>query len=182
MPAPEKVARVAELREKLARAQVVILADYRGMKVSDLQQLRSQLRPAGSEFMVVKNTLLRLAAGEQVAALEGLLQGPTAAAFCYDDIAGPARVLSEFARTSRVFRLKGGILDGRMLSPAEVSQLATIPPRAQLLAQVVGGVQAPIAHLVGLLQAGVSNLLLLIQARAEQLQQGQAGQAAPAPA
>jgi|DewCreStandDraft_1066081.scaffolds.fasta_scaffold00108_7 large subunit ribosomal protein L10 len=182
MPTPEKVATVAELREKLARAQVVVLADYRGMKVPDLQQLRNQLRPTGSEFMVVKNTLLRLAAGEQGQALAELLQGPTAAAFCYDDIAGAARVLNDLARTSRVFRIKGGILDGRVLSPAEVAQLATIPPRPQLLAQVVGGVQAPIANLLGLLQAGVSNLLLLIQARAEQLQHGQAGQPAAAPA
>src|SRR5919108_6057351 len=103
MPTAEKVATVAELREKLQRAQATILTDYRGLKVAELQQLRTQLRPTGADYMVAKNTLLRLAAGERGETLVSLLQGPTAIALFYDDLAGAARVLNDFARTSRVF-------------------------------------------------------------------------------
>jgi large subunit ribosomal protein L10 len=182
MATAEKIATVAALREKLQRAQVMILTDYRGLKVAELQQLRTQLRPTGADYMVAKNTLLRLAAGERGETLSSLLQGPTAIALCYDDLAASAKVLNDFARTSRAFTIKGGILGDRLLAPSAVAELATVPPRQQLLAQVVGGIQAPMANVLGVLQAGVSTLLLLIQARADQLQGEGGTPPAPAPA
>jgi large subunit ribosomal protein L10 len=180
MPTPQKEAAVAALREKLERAQAAIITDYRGLTVPDIQALRAQLRPSGTEYAVVKNTLLRLAVSEQSDALSALLQGPTAVAFCYTDLAAGARAVGDFARTSRVFSVKGGLLGARVVSPAEVAQLATIPPRQQLLAQVYGGIQAPVANLIGLLQASIGNLYLLVHARAEQLQPGVTTQEAAA--
>ena len=132
--------------------------------------------------MVAKNTLLRLAAGERGETLASLLQGPTAIALLGDDLAASAKVLQDFARTSRTLTIKGGLLGDRLVGPSAVAQLATIPPRAQLLAQVVGGVQAPLANVLGVLQAGLSTLLLLVRAREEQLRSEGGTPPAPAPA
>jgi len=164
---------VAALSAKLQRATVAILADYRGLTVAEINALRRQLRPMGAEFHVAKNTLVRLAA--QKAGLPPfetkLLTGPTAIAFCYQDFIAPAKALSDLARGSKVFSLKGGLMEGQFLSVAEVANLGNLPPKPVLIAQVIAGIQAPLASLLGVLQAPMRNLLYVLDERARQLSQ-----------
>lgn len=144
----EKVKIVADLADKLGRAQSVILMDFRGLNVGQTQELRRSLREAGVEFRVVKNTLARRASqtvditGRDE--FEGLLVGPTAMAFGYEDPVAPARELAEFAKNHRQVTLKGGLVDGRALDEAGVKALAELPPREQLLARVAGGISGPL--------------------------------------
>jgi len=164
---------VAALSAKLRRATVAILADYRGLTVAEINALRRQLRPMGAEFHVAKNTLVRLAA--QKAGLPPfetkLLTGPTAIAFCYQDFIAPAKALSDLARGSKAFSIKGGLMEGQFLSVAEVTNLGNLPPKPVLIAQVIAGIQAPLASLLGVLQAPMRNLLYILDERARQLSQ-----------
>src|SRR5688572_31852605 len=113
MPTPEKETAIEELAEKMRRAKLLVVTDYRGLTVRDLAALRRQLRPLQTDYVVAKNTLLRIAARQNdVAAADDLLAGPTAVAFCYDDIVGASRTLTDFVRTSRILRVRGGVLDG----------------------------------------------------------------------
>ncbi|MFQ5557041.1 MAG: 50S ribosomal protein L10 [Acidimicrobiales bacterium] len=158
-PRPEKVAVVQEVREKLDAADGVLLTDYRGLDVPALATLRAALRDAGGEYKIYKNTLVRLAARELGLDIEDLLTGPTAIAFVGEradgtpgEPAGVARALKDFSRTNDLV-LKGGLLDDKILSPAELEALAELPSREVLLAQLVGALQAPMGQLAGLLQA-----------------------------
>ncbi|WP_258358919.1 50S ribosomal protein L10 [Moorella sulfitireducens (nom. illeg.)] len=160
-----KVAAVAEVKEKLGNSIVTILADYRGMNVADMTRLRRQMREAGVEFKVVKNTLTRRAARELgLEGLEPFLEGPTAAAFSLNDPAAPAKILSEVMRGSKTFQIKAGVLQGRVISPDEIKTLADLPSREQLLAKVVGGFQAPLAGLVNVLAGNIRNLAYVLEA------------------
>ncbi|MBC7106310.1 MAG: 50S ribosomal protein L10 [Firmicutes bacterium] len=159
-----KEAAAAELREKLGRARVVILSDYRGLNVAALTLLRRRLREAEGEFKVVKNTVAkRVAAALGLGDLLGYLEGPTAMAFGYGDPALSAKVLSDFAREFRQLEVKGGILEGRVVPPEQVKALASLPPRPVLLAQVVGGVQAPLYGLVGALGGVLRGLVYALE-------------------
>jgi large subunit ribosomal protein L10 len=162
---------VAVLSAKLQRAPVAILANYRGLTVAEINALRRQLRPMGAELQVTKNTLVRLAG--QKAGLPPfetrLLTGPTAIAFCYQDFVAPAKALTDLARGSKVFSIKGGLLEGRFLSVAEVAELGSLPPKPVLIAQVIAGIQAPLASLLGVLLAPMRNLLYVLDERARQL-------------
>ena len=179
MPTPEKVAAVGELTEKLQRAKLAVLTDYRGLTVRDLATLRRQLRGDEVEYEVAKNTLLRLAArNNDVEGMDELLSGPTAIAFCYGEIVAPARTLTDFARTSRILNVRGGLLEGRWIGPGEISRLATLPPVEQLRAEVVGAVGGPLAGFVGVLNGLLQTLVGTLEARSEQ----QGGGAAEAPA
>lgn len=169
MPTPQKVAAVGELTEKLQRAKLTVLTDYRGLTVRDLANLRRQLRGADVEYQVAKNTLLRLAARNSgVEGADEILSGPTAVAFCYDDIVAPARTLTDFARTSRILNVRGAFLDGQLLGPDEVSRLATLPPVEVLRAEVVGAISGTLAGLVGVLNGLLQSLVGTLEARAEQ--------------
>ncbi|MDR5709444.1 MAG: 50S ribosomal protein L10 [Armatimonadota bacterium] len=160
MPKPEKVQAVQELRARLQRARGVILADFRGLSVPELESLREELRKNGVELRVVKNTLFGLAAQEEgLRGLEPFLLGPTAVAFAYDDPTVPARTVMEFIRQHRKLEVKGGFVEGRVVDAAGVRALAELPSRAELLARVVGGVQAPLGGLVRLLTGLQRNLL-----------------------
>lgn len=149
----EKVRRVEELRDRLTRARGVVLAEFRGLTVEQQTRLRRELRGAGVEFRVVKNTLARIAArGTGAEALEASLVGPTAMAFGFDDPVAPARELVRAARELRdALAVKAGWVEGRLLGPDEVRQLAELPPREQLLARVAGGLAAPLAGFGGVL-------------------------------
>jgi len=165
MPRPEKVAAVQELTEKLRRSQGVVLADYRGLKVKEMTDLRRKLRAAGVEFQVVKNTLAQIAAREaQIEGLDPLLEGPTALAFGYDDPVAVAKAMSEYARQNDRLQLKGGVLSGRAIDVDGVKALADLPSREQLIAQVLRGMQAPIAGLVGVLQGTLRSLVYVLEA------------------
>jgi large subunit ribosomal protein L10 len=179
MPTPQKVAAVGELTEKLRRAKLAVVTDYRGLTVRDLATLRRQLRGDEVEYEVAKNTLLRLAArNNDVEGVDEALSGPTAIAFCYADIVAPARTLTDFARTSRILNVRGGLLEGRWIGPEEITRLATLPPAEQLRAEVVGAISGSLAGFVGVLNGLLQTLVGTLEARSEQ----QGGGPAEAPA
>ena len=167
MPTEKKRDVVARLSEDLKRSTLVILTDYRGLTMKDLTTARRNLEKAGVGYHVVKNTLLRLALGGAAAGLAPYLQGPTAVAFAFQDPVAASKAVSEQATAFPPIKVKGGWLEGQAISPSELKMLASLPPRPVLLAQVVGMVQAPMAHLVGSLSAVLQQLLYVLQQRAE---------------
>ena len=169
MARPEKVAVVEELKDKLTRAQAVVLTDYRGLNVQDITELRKQLREAGVEYKVAKNTLTTLAANEtDLSELTQYLTGPTAIAFGYDEPVSVAKVLSEFARTHKALEIKGGVLEGRVIGADEVQALADLPSREELLGMVARAMQGPIAGMAIALQGIVRSLAYALNAVREQ--------------
>jgi large subunit ribosomal protein L10 len=178
-PRPEKVAVVTEVRERFETADAALLTEYRGLNVKALADLRRQLRPAGGEYKVYKNTLVRFAARDLGAdELEALLTGPTAITFVKGDAAAAAKTLRDYARTNQSLVVKGGLLGGKVLSASEVQALADLPSRDVLLAQLAGAFQAPLVKLAGLLQALPRNFAYGLKAL---IDQGGAGGAAAAP-
>ncbi|MBA3655223.1 MAG: 50S ribosomal protein L10 [Actinobacteria bacterium] len=153
-PRPEKVAVVAEVRERLNAASATILTEYRGLTVKDVATLRRSLRAAGGEYKIYKNTLVRFAVQELgLTDLEELLVGPTAITFVDADAAGVAKALRDFARVNPNLVIKGGLLGGNVLTPAGAAALADLPSREVLLARIAGGLAAPLQKFAGLLQA-----------------------------
>ena len=153
-PRPEKVAVVEEVREHLANSDAAILTEYRGLKVGDLAALRRQLRTAGAEYKIFKNTLVRRAtAGTDQAGIDPYLQGPTAIAFVHDDIGAVAKVLRDFSRVHPELVVKGGLLGTKLVDAKGAGALADLPSREALLAQIAGVMAAPMRQFAGLLQA-----------------------------
>jgi large subunit ribosomal protein L10 len=160
---------VAELASKLADAKAAFLADYRGLDVEQVNTLRGELRKAGVEYQVVKNTLLKLAARNTGAAcLEPHLQGPTAIAIAGDDPVAPAKVLAGFAKANDKFELKGAALDGKLLSIEDIKALAELPSREELLAKMLGSMGAPVSNFVGVLAAVPRSLVQVLSAIQDQ--------------
>jgi large subunit ribosomal protein L10 len=156
---------VSELAQKLASAKAAFLADYRGLNVEQLNKLRGELRGAGAEYQVVKNTLLRLASkGTGSECLDPYLAGPTAIAIASADPVAPAKVLAEFAKANAKFELKGGALDGKALSVADIQALAELPSREVLLAKLLGSLNAPASNFVGVLAAIPRSLVQVLAA------------------
>jgi large subunit ribosomal protein L10 len=163
---------VAELTERLRAADTLIVADYRGLTNKQFESLRARLVEHGARLSVVKNTLTRRAAEAAGAdALLAMLEGPTAIAFieAEGDPAAVAKALADAARETKVLELRGGILQGRTLSGADVDELAKLPPLEVLKGQVIGAILAPLDQLVGLLNAPLRDLVGLVDARIEQL-------------
>jgi len=172
MPRPEKVAAVQELAEKIGKSQGVVLTDFRGLPVKVMTELRAELRKAGVELKVVKNTLALLAARQaNVEGVESLLEGPTALVFGYEDPVVAAKQISEFAKRNEALKIKGGILNGRAIDPAGVKALADLPPREVLLAQVLRGMQGPISGLVNVLHGTLASLVYALDAIRKQKEQ-----------
>ncbi len=172
MPTPRKVEMLAEVKDAMERASIAISADYRGLTVAQLTELRRALRPAGAEVKIVKNTLAVMAAKEAGREEMGeIVQGPTAIAFGFEDPIAPVKALTEHLRAKRLtIDLRGGWLEGRVLDRADVESLATLPPKEQLLADVIGKLQSPLYGFAGLIQASVRNFAGLVEARANQLE------------
>jgi large subunit ribosomal protein L10 len=165
MARPEKEAMVAELKEKLDQARAAIITDYRGLNVAALTELRRRMREQGLEYKVVKNTLTRFAARELgLDDLEPYLEGPTAIAFSYEDPVAPAKVIMGFAKEHKQLEIKAGLLRGKVIRPEGVKELADLPPREILLAQVLGGLQAPIAGLANVLNGVPRSLVYALEA------------------
>jgi large subunit ribosomal protein L10 len=165
---------VEELAAELGSADTLLVADYRGLTNKQLEALRDQLLPHGARFRIVKNTLTRRAAERAGAdALLVMLEGPTAIAFieASGDPAAVAKALAATAKETNVLTLRGGILEGKTLSGAEVDRLATLPPMDVLRAQLVGAVVAPLTQLLALVSAPLHDLHGVIQARIEQLEE-----------
>jgi len=169
MPTPRKEAQIADLSEKLGRAHLAIVTDYRGLKVKDFRTLRRQLGAHDAELVVAKNTLLTRATRQHGFDGGTLFAGPTAVAFCFSDIVEPAKVLNDFARTSRILKVRGALLDGRPVDGSAVETIATLPPVDQLRAQVVGTITAPLSNVVGVLNAVLQTFVATVEARVEQL-------------
>jgi large subunit ribosomal protein L10 len=178
-PRPEKVATVEEIKEKLEGAQAAVLTEYRGLKVSELADLRASLRAAEAEYKVYKNTLARRAAEEAgLSDLVSLLQGPTAITFVKGDAVTVAKALRDYAKGNANLVVKGGILGTRVIQPEDVMALADIQPREVLLARLAGGFQAPLVKAAGLFQAFTRNMAYGIKALIDQRVAG--GEALPA--
>jgi large subunit ribosomal protein L10 len=164
MPRPEKVQAVAEIKERLERAQAVFLAEYAGLSVKQQQVLRRGLREGGAEFKVVKMTLARRAAAElELAELDELFIGPTGMAFADGDPVTAAKALKDFAKENEALAVKGGLLGSEFLTPERISELAEIESRDVLLARIAGAMKAPMANLAGLLAAMPRNLASAMQ-------------------
>jgi large subunit ribosomal protein L10 len=163
---------VDELTARLKAADTLLVADYRGLTMPQIDDLRTRLLDSGARFTVVKNTLTRRAAEAAGAdALLTLLDGPSAIAFLEadGDMVAAAKALADSARETNVLEIRGGVLQGRAMTATEVETLAKLPPEDVLRGQVLGAIVAPLTALAGLLNAPLQNLVGLIDARIEQL-------------
>ena len=161
----EKAATVAEITSRLKASSTAVLADYRGMTVGQMRDLRSKLRDGNIEMMVVKNTLARRAA--KAAGYEPLsaeLVGPIAMLFAADDVSAPARILNDYIRANRKMVIKGGLLEGHVIQADAVTELADLPSRDVLLSRLLGAMQAPLSSLASVLQAPMSKLARTLDA------------------
>ena len=163
---------VDEIKAKIENAQAAVLVDYRGLTVEETTELRKQFREAGVEYKVYKNSLMRFAF--KAAGLEGFnshLTGPNAIAFSSEaDPVAPAKIAKEFAKDHKNLEIKAGFVDGEIIDVAGVEGLADLPPREVLIAQVLGGLNAPISGFANVLQANIRNLVFALDAVREQKQ------------
>src|SRR3954468_8885778 len=163
---------VSELTDRLRNAETLIVADYRGLTMPQIDSLRGKLIENGAKLSVVKNTLTRRAAEAAGAdALLALLEGPSAIAFIESDgdMVAVAKALADSARDTKILEIRGGLMQGRTISTADVGELATPPPVDVLRGQVLGAIVGPLQSLLGLVSAPLQNLVGLIDARIEQL-------------
>lgn len=165
MPTAQKEAQVQEMAERLTGAKGMYLADFTGMTVEKVSALRAKCRAAGVQYKVIKNTLLKRAINAHgVTTLDDFLEGPTALAFSMESEVEPARVLVEFAKDNERPVIKAGLIGDRLYSADEVKQLASLPPRDVLLAQVLGTLCAPLSGFLGSVDALVASPARLARA------------------
>ena len=144
----KKQSEVEVYKEKFEKSKLVILADYRGINVSDVTKIRSDLRKSNTEYKVAKNSILQFAAkNANLEELTSLLEGPTAIAFSYEDYVEPAKVIYDYAKTSEFYKIKGGVMDGKVISVEEIERLAKLPSREMLLTQLATALLANIRNL-----------------------------------
>jgi large subunit ribosomal protein L10 len=183
MPTQQKIETVADLKDRLERATVIVSTEYRGLTVKEMQDLRRKLREGGLEVRVVKNTLLKRAADDAgQSGIVQIIEGPTALAISYGDPIEAAKAVTGYAQGApTAFGVRGAFMDGSVLSESDIKALTTVPPRPVLLGQFMGALQGPLANFVGLLDAplqelsGLLNSLLsefpgLVEARAKQME------------
>ncbi len=172
MPTPEKAKTIEELAEKLQKAKLAVVTDYRGLTVAQIGDLRRQLRPLNVEYEVSKNTLVAKAAEKSgITSMTKPMDGPTAIAFCYGDIVAPTKVLGDFARTSKIMTIRSGLLGSKVIGADEVARLATLPSKEVLVAKLLGSIQSPLVGLMNVLNGPMRGLVTVLQARATQLEE-----------
>ena len=173
MPTPQKEATVAELKELVAKANIVISAEYRGLKVRELTQLRRALRDAGIDARVVKNRLFQIAAEQAgVAAAGGVVEGPSMVIFGYGDVVSPSKVLADYMRTARnAFAPKKVFMDGQVQAGSIVAELASLPSREELIGRLAGAFVQPVQTLAVLLNDSIQQFARLVDARVNQLEE-----------
>jgi len=177
----DKVAEVAEVRERLTASVATLLTHYRGLSVKEMAQLRTELRGANAEMRVVKNTLAKRAVAEAgIEGLDPLLEGPTSLVFCAEDPVGPAKALKKFAKDHPNLVIRGGYLDGAVMDAEETSRLADLLSREEILAKMAGLMQGALSGFARLLQAPLVHQARLFQALIDD--RVAKGEAAPAPA
>ena len=179
MPTAEKAGVIEQAKDWVSRSSGVIYTEYRGLKVKELQTLRASLKSKGGEIHVLKNTLYRIAAGEDtVSSLPSEFHnGPTAFAFLFENEPDCAKALVDFANSSKKLVIKGGMIGTKTLTAKDVEKLSKLPPRDVLLAQVIGTIAAPLSNLVGVVEALYADPIRTIGAVADKLNEG----GAPAP-
>ena len=156
---------VQDITEKLQKSVTAVITDYRGLNVAQATKLRNELRGANIEYKVLKNTLTKIAAKN--VGLEGLdqyLEGPTAIAFGIEDPVAPAKILSKFAKDNKDLEIKGGILEGKVVSLDQIKALADLPSREELLAQVLRGIQSPLTGMANVLAGPLRNMANVLEA------------------
>jgi len=166
---------VADYVDKMSRSQVLILADYRGLTVANMTDLRQRLREQNGGFHVIKNSLFALALQESgVEVPPDRLDGPLAVGFSFGDSSPVAKALLDFARETQILQVQGAILSGQFVGAEQVRALADLPPREVLLAQLLGTVQGPMSTLVSTITAPLRELAQVLRARSEQGQEAAA--------
>jgi large subunit ribosomal protein L10 len=166
---------VADYGDRMSRSQALILADYRGLTVADLMELRRRLRENKSEFQIIKNTLFKLALEQAgISVPTDRIQGTIAVSYCFAEVPPVAKALFDFARETEMLQMKGAIFGSQFLDAEGVKALADLPPREVLLAQLLGAVQGPMSSLVTTITAPLRELVQVLQARSEQGQQAAA--------
>jgi large subunit ribosomal protein L10 len=166
----EKAQVVSDLGEKVKGFQAVVLTNYRGLKVEQIDRLRQRLREEKISYHVVKNTLMKLASkGTDLEKLDNYFEGPTAMAISYGDPVLLAKILSEFVKTQPSLEIKVGLIQGKVTSPEEVKALATMPSREVLFGQILGGIQGTASQLGAVIYNAIQQVLGTIQARVDQL-------------
>ncbi len=177
MPNAQKNLQIDELRTILAETKGAVLTEYRGLTVADITKLRRKLLEQNAEYHIVKNTLFKIALGDSLTPeLDTLLAGPTAIAFFKDDISAPTKTVLDFVRDSKKpeVKVKGGYYEGKTYSPEQVVSISKLPSREQLVASVVGSINAPLSEFVGTLDGIVGTFVRTIQAIADQKAEGAA--------
>ena len=166
MPTEAKVQSIEALKERLGTAKTVVLTEYRGLSVQQLSDLRKQLKGAAAEYKVVKNRLARLAVkGSTLDALGVHLKGPTGLVFTKQDPVAVAKALQAFVKTNPRLQIKLGLVEGKVVQPAELKALADLPSKGQLRSEIVGALQGPMAQLVSLLRAPLREIVYVLEAR-----------------
>jgi large subunit ribosomal protein L10 len=168
MPTARKENAVKELRDRLAAAGNLFLTDYQGLTVDEITRLRGELRKDGSTYSVVKNTLFRIAAGDIAARFEAFLAGPTGIVFAGADPVAPAKALKTFSDATKKLGIKAAYIDGDIVDAAQVLVLAKLPPKAELIARLVGSLASPLRGLVTVLSGNQSGLVRVLTAIREQ--------------
>lgn len=164
----EKQKVVADLTEKLKKACSGVLVDYKGITVADDTKLRKALRDAGVVYGVQKNTLISLAAKQSgLEELEGVLSGTTAIAISENDLIAPAKILNEYAEKNDNFKIKAGFIEGKVVGADQISALAKLPPKEQLIAKMLGSLNSPISGFVNVLNGNIRGLVVALNAIAE---------------
>ena len=174
----QKVERVKQYADLLEDSKGIILVDYRGLTVGEMEQIRRKMRPIASQFQVVKNRLLELALEEKNMSLpDEWLTGPTAVSFCADEVPPVAKALVETKEETGLLDLKGGWMNESVLSAAQVKSIADLPPREVLLAQALGAINGPSRQVVGVVATGIRQVLNVVQAYVDKLEEeGGAGE------
>lgn len=161
----QKKVEVAAIREKLEKAQSVVFVDYRGLTVAEVTDLRNQFRAQNVEYQVLKNTLVRRAANDLgITGLDDILNGPTAVAFSMDNPSAAAKVLREFAAKTKKTEVKAGLLGTDVLDVNGVKALADLPSKEELIAKMMGSLNAPVTNFVGVLSALLRNVVYAVDA------------------
>jgi large subunit ribosomal protein L10 len=170
----EKEAEIGELRDRISRANALILADYRGLTVKDANELRGRIRVAGDadhEYRVAKNTLLRIAlSGTQAQGIEPLLEGPSALALAFEEPLALAKILVDYAKENERFEIKGGFIDGEVVDLAAIRALAALPGKDELRARLMATLRAPMQNLSSTLYALLGNVRNGLEQRLTQLE------------
>ncbi len=170
MPTVKKALTIKEISGQLEKSQLTVICDYRGLSVAQLQQFRSNLRAHGAQFSVAKNTLIGIAARRNgIEGLDEFLEGPTGVVMVDGDIVQAAKVINDFARTSRILTVKGGLLGEAVISASDVEAVASLQSREELYGKLVGLLASPMVRTLGVFSGPSRSIAYVLNARQEQL-------------